>query len=55
MLRVSEVMELLGLSESQIYTLVREKSFPRPVKLGAASRWRESTVFAWLETREQAS
>ncbi|PZQ77801.1 MAG: hypothetical protein DI563_02500 [Variovorax paradoxus] len=51
LLRFSTVQALTGLSRSTIYTRIREKAFPEPVKLGArCTRFRARDVTAWLES-----
>ena len=51
-LRPPRVQALTGLSRSTIWRMVKDGSFPRPVRLGMRSiGWRESDVMHWLETR----
>jgi prophage regulatory protein len=53
-LRLSGVIDSIGLSRSTIYKFIAEGEFPAPVRLGARSvGWRQSDVDAWLEAREQ--
>ncbi len=37
-----------GFKSSFIYQLIKEGKFPKPVKIGASSRWRESEVQHWI-------
>ncbi len=53
-LRLPAVMSRTGLKKSTIYAGVKAKSFPQPVKLGAASGWLEHEVEAWLALRVAA-
>jgi len=55
LLAISEVSNSLGLSQSQVYALVREQDFPAPIRLGRSSRWRTSTVNAWIDAKARAS
>ena len=55
--RVKEVVQLLGISRSTIYDKLNtsskrhDPSFPKPVKLGgAAIGWRLSMILAWIES-----
>ena len=48
LLKMKDVQELLQLSRSAVYTAIRAGSFPGPIKIGNASRWRESTVVGWM-------
>ena len=51
LLRRSQVEEIAGLSRSSIYRRMQKGEFPRPVKIGSAAvRWKESDIFAWLES-----
>ena len=53
--RRSEVENLTGLSRSQIYLMMDEDEFPRPVRLGKrAVAWPESKLKEWLESRQAA-
>jgi excisionase family DNA binding protein len=53
-LRVGEVAEMLGVSERHLWALVARGEFPRPLKLGAASRWPYADVVAFLDSKEVA-
>ncbi len=55
LLAIAEVSKSLGLSQSQVYALVRERDFPAPIRLGRSSRWRTSTVNAWIDAKARAS
>jgi prophage regulatory protein len=55
-LRLPEVKAMTGLSKSSLYALVRERSFPAPVRLGArAVAWVRSEVRQWAAERVHAS
>jgi prophage regulatory protein len=55
-LRLPEVKAITGLSKSSLYALIREKSFPAPVRLGArAVAWVRSEVRQWAAERVRAS
>ena len=58
MLRLPQVISLLGISRSSIYDKLDPKSprydssFPQPKKLGASAvAWRLSDVEAWVNSR----
>jgi prophage regulatory protein len=52
-LRRREVERLIGLSCSAIYRRIADGTFPPPLDLGGnAVGWRESTVVAWLDSRQ---
>lgn len=44
-----------GLTDKWFYKLIKEKKFPKPVKLGRASRWFKSEVEKWLKERIEES
>jgi prophage regulatory protein len=55
-LRLPEVKAITGLSKTSLYTLIREKSFPAPVRLGPrAVAWVRSEVRLWALERVHAS
>jgi len=55
-LRLPEVKAMTGLSKSSLYALIKEKSFPAPVRLGARSvAWVKSEVRQWATERVHAS
>ncbi len=55
-LRLPEVKAMTGLSKSSLYALIKEKSFPAPVRLGArAVAWVRSEVRQWAAERVHAS
>lgn len=55
-LRLRDVIQIVGLSRTQIYRLAATRRFPPPVKLGErASAWVESEVNVWAAERIAAS
>ena len=54
-MRISEVIQVTGLSKTTIWRRVKDEDFPAPVRLGRlATRsvgWRESEVKGWLGSR----
>ena len=55
-LRLPAVKALTGLSKTSLYTMIRDKSFPAPVRLGPrAVAWVRSEVRQWAMERVQAS
>ena len=52
LLRWPEVKQRVGYSRSQIHFLIKQGSFPAPVKLGArASAWLQSSIDEWISSR----
>jgi prophage regulatory protein len=55
-LRLPEVKAVTGLSKTSIYQLIREKSFPAPIRLGPrAVAWVKSEIRQWAVQRVHAS
>jgi len=55
-LRLPDVKALTGLSKTSLYTMIREKSFPAPVRLGPrAVAWVRSEIRRWAAERVRAS
>lgn len=54
--RLPGVKAITGLSKTSLYALIREKSFPAPVRLGARTvAWVRSEVREWAIERVRAS
>jgi prophage regulatory protein len=54
--RLPQVKALTGLSKSSLYALIRQKSFPAPVRLGPRTvAWVKSEVRLWALERVNAS
>lgn len=54
MLRVPDVLALLGISESTLWRWVQKGFFPRPTKLGShISVWPESTIANWQQQQRE--
>lgn len=45
------ITQLTGLSDKWFYKLIQNDLFPKPIKLGRASRWLKSDVEEWLYYR----
>ncbi len=60
MYRLTEVMNMTGLSRSSIYLRVSTDEFPKPVKIGRrAIGWPEESIVAWqakmLEAQDESA
>ncbi|MBF4178008.1 helix-turn-helix transcriptional regulator [Lelliottia nimipressuralis] len=44
-----------GMTDKWFYKLISEGKFPKPIKLGRSSRWKESEVKEWLLERIEQS
>lgn len=50
LLRLPQVLELVGLRRSTVYALIARKKFPGQVKLSSrAVGWKVQEVLAWLD------
>jgi len=55
-IRLPAVVNLVALSRSTVYSLIKNNAFPKPVKLSArAVGWRQSDIEAWLQSRAIAA
>lgn len=54
LMTIDEVAGLLRLHEKTVYRLIRRDGFPRPIKVGAASRWDAAAVQNWINARSKA-
>jgi len=48
LLSIEEVMARTNFRRTKIYDMIGKGAFPRPAKIGAASRWREAAVDQWI-------
>ena len=48
-LRREQVLDLIGISKSTLYLLIRKSEFPSPRKVGSSSVWIETEVAAWQQ------
>lgn len=52
LLRLPEVESATGLKKSSIYSLVKAKRFPQPVRISArCTAWPESQVLQWVQQK----
>ena len=49
------ITSFTGMTDKWFYKLIKEKKFPKPIKLGRASRWFKSEVEKWLKERIEES
>lgn len=49
LIRLSDVMDIIGLGKTRTYEMIKAGEFPAPCKPGgSASRWSENAVLAWV-------
>jgi prophage regulatory protein len=52
LLRLRDVLAVVGLSRAHVYHLIKHGLFPRPIALGSnCARWVQSEVRAWVSNR----
>ena len=50
LLRLRDVLDIVGLSRAHVYNLIKQGLFPSPIALGSnCARWVQSDVLAWVE------
>jgi prophage regulatory protein len=54
LLRMQDLLDITGLSRATVYRAVCAGSFPKPIKIGGASRWPASELAAYIEARKSA-
>ncbi len=51
-LKIHQVVEIVGISRSSVYNMVQRNDFPQPVKLGMrSSGWLQSEIDGWIAAR----
>ena len=54
LIRLPEVENLIGCKKSTVYTMLKQGTFPRPIRLSARMvAWPETVVLKWLQDRIQ--
>lgn len=48
-----EVSEVLKISKSSIYNLIRKGILPKPLKVGNKSFWKQSDVLAFIDRQSE--
>lgn len=49
LLRIADVVQIVAISESTVFRLVKKGEFPRPVKLGGnICLWPEQELYDWI-------
>lgn len=52
-LTARDVAVALGISERSVWRMASSGEIPPPVRIGRCSRWRRSSLDAWLEKEER--
>lgn len=52
LIRLPEVLGIAGCQKSTIYTMLKEGTFPKPIRLSARMvAWPETAVLQWVQDR----
>ena len=52
LMRIDEILEMLGISENTLRRMIKEGGFPKPIYISPRSpRWWLSDIMKWLESR----
>lgn len=54
LLPLETVTDRVGFKRSKIYAMVQAGEFPKPIKIGSASRWPASAIDNWIADRVAA-
>lgn len=49
LLKLSDVEQTIKLKKDFIYNSIKQGTFPKPIKIGNASRWKMSEIQKWIE------
>jgi prophage regulatory protein len=56
LIRLPELEALIGCKKSTVYTMLKQGTFPRPIRLSARMvAWPETAVLQWIQDRIKAS
>ena len=56
LLRLRDVLAIVGMSRAHVYNLIKQELFPRPIALGSnCARWVQSEVQTWVSDSIVAS
>ena len=54
LIRLPEVLRRLGCSRTTIYKLMRDETFPKPVRYSRALTWKSTDIERWIERQVAA-
>ena len=56
LLTVKQVTDIVPLTQSTIYRLMRQERFPLPIRIGGRNvRWMRSEILDWLKSQPRAT
>ena len=54
LLTLRDVEHFTGFRKSSLYSLIADKRFPPPIKIGRSSRWASSEISDWVQETIQS-
>ena len=54
LLTLRDVEHFTGFRKSSLYSLIADKRFPPPIKIGRSSRWPSSEIRDWVQETIQS-
>lgn len=51
LLEVNDVCRKVKFSKTTLYELIKNDSFPKPIKVGSKSVWVEAEIDGWIESK----
>jgi len=54
LLTLRDVEHFTGFRKSSLYSLIADKRFPPPIKIGRSSRWPSSEINDWVQETIQS-
>lgn len=55
LIRISEVESLIGCKKSTVYNMLKNKTFPKPIRFSSRMvAWSETAVLQWMQDRINA-
>jgi prophage regulatory protein len=55
LLTLNEITKIVGFKKSTIYKFIKNKDFPKPIKIGKSSRWPLSAITKWINHYKEQS
>lgn len=52
-IRLNAVLQRVGIGRSKLYAMIKEETFPAPVKIGRATVWPSSRITDWQRRQVQ--
>lgn len=50
-LKIDDVLDRLQIGKTKLYDMIQKGEFPKPVKIGGASRWPDTALRQWQDKK----